>query len=155
MSEPINFDEWMAQQDQAVRSAFDAHVSGLKSALESERDARGKLEKQVKDFGPLQDQLKQAQSQLSQTARKADFYEAIAGRSQNPKLAYLAAVEGQHFTDDGQPDIEGLAGAYPELFALEDGGGRPPGNAGKGTQKKPKTEKPNMDTFIRKVAGVG
>lgn len=150
----MDFEKWMSEQDEETRTAFDGHIAGLKSALDAERDARSKLEKQISTQGDLTQKLETAQSQLTDQTRKAEFYEAAAGAGVNDlKLAFVAAKEGQLFDEGGKPDLAGLAAAHPSLFvSAEPGEAR--GNAGKGTRQNPKAKAETMDTVIRRTAGV-
>lgn len=155
---PPTFDAWLAAQDDGVRGLIDGHTRGLRTALESERGERKGLEKQVRDLASksekdsdAQKRLTEIADQLSETDRRAAFYEAAhtAGVT-NLKLAYTVAVQDEMFDRHGNANLERLKQAYPELFA----GARtttPAGNAGAGTNTQPPAG--GMNAFIRRAAG--
>lgn len=156
-TEALVFDTWIAGQDEAVKQMLGEHTRGLKSALESERDGRKQLEKQLRDLAgkaeagsEAQQQLTQVADQMAEADRKADFYEAAheAGVS-NLKLAYLVAQQEELFDRKGNVDFAALKASYPELF-----GGKPKvkGNAGDGTNNNQPGAR-DMNAFIRTAAG--
>ena len=154
---PPTFDAWLSGQDDGVKGLIDGHVKGLRTALESERGERKNLEKQVRDLAKASDKDSDAQKrlteiadQLSETDRRAGFYEsAHAAGVTNLKLAYTVAVQDEMFDRHGNANMERLKQAYPELF----GGARqttPAGNAGAGHNTQPAG---GMNDFIRRAAG--
>lgn len=133
---PVNFDEWYKARPENERSLIDSHVSGLKSALDSERESAKTLRKQLKEIaataeGDAKKQIEKINADLEATASKAAFYEAAHGAGvKNLKLAYIAAKDLQLIRSDGTCDMEKLKAECPELFAMKttvDAG------AGKGT----------------------
>jgi len=46
---PIEFDTWLAAQADEIRAAYEGHVAGLKSALQSEREQRKEHERAKRD----------------------------------------------------------------------------------------------------------
>ncbi len=154
------FENWLAGQPDQVKTLLDGHVKGLKSALESERDARKGLEKQLRDLAAKVEKGSEAEKSLTGMAdrvaegdRRVDFYEeAHAAGVTNLKLAYTVAVQDEMFDRKGRVNFEEMKKQYPELF-----GGRPAaakGNAGAGTQGGQGT-KGGMNEFIRRSAGRG
>lgn len=156
------FDAWLGQQDEAVRGRIERHTSGLVSALQSEREQRRTLERQMRTLSTqleqgseARTQVEQLSSQLAEQERRATFYEdAVPARVRNPKLAYIAAKEaGLIDGRSGKVNMEGLKQQYPELF--EQKAPPPPGNAGAGTGGQQPAPSPNaqMNQSIRRAAG--
>ncbi len=155
---PPNFDEWLKGQPNEIKTLLDGHTKGLKSALDSEREARKDLEKQVRDLAGKAEKGSEAQTELTKLAdkisesdRRADFFEAAhAAGISNLKLAYTVAVTDEMFDRRGSVNFEMMKQSYPELFA---GAAKPPsGNAGAGrTNNQPPAS--GMNAFIRKAAG--
>ena len=156
--EPLAFDRWIGEQDEAVKTMLDGHTSGLKSALESERENRKKLQKELRELAGKAKEGSEAQTQLTAMAdrieaadMKADFYEeAHAAGVSNLKLAFLVAQEEELFDRRGNVNFEQMKKDYPELF-----GGRPKvtaGNAGDGTGGTQPSGQ-DMNSFIRAASG--
>jgi len=55
---PEDFEKWLAAQPDLVRASYQQHVSGLKSALDSERTQRKAIEKAEKDRKAAEDKAK-------------------------------------------------------------------------------------------------
>ena len=155
--ESLQFDAWIKDQPEPVKQLLDARTAGLKSALASERDAHSALEKQVRELAAkatkdsdAQVQLTKLADEMSETNRKAEFYEAAhAAGVANLKLAYLAATQDGLFDKRGGVNFEAMKQTYPELF----GGRKPPeANPGSGTGNQPPTAA-TMNDFIRAAAG--
>lgn len=154
---PLEYDAWLSSQPDEVKTLLDGHTKGLKSALDSEREARKNLEKQARDLAGKAEKGSEAEKQLTELAntiaesdRRGDFYEAAhAAGVSNLKLAYTVAVQDEMFDKRGNVDFEALKKVYPELF-----GGRkaPDGNAGNGTGNNKPAGK-SMNDFIRTAAG--
>jgi hypothetical protein len=157
--QPPTFDAWLATVDDGVKGLIDGHVKGLRTALESERGGRKDLEKQVRDLAKVaekdsdaQKRLTEIADKLSETDRRAAFYEAAhAVGVTNLKLAYTVAVQDEMFDRHGNPNMERLKQAYPELFAGARATVQPAGNAGRGTNQI--TPATGMNVFIRRAAG--
>lgn len=156
--EALNWESWIASQEEPVRNLLESHTSGLKSALVSERENRKKLEKDLRELAGKAEQGSEAQTKLAELAnqmseadRKAEFYEqAHAAGVRNLKLAFMAALQGDLFDKHGRVNFVEMKKEYPELF----GGvaASTVGNAGAGTgSNSPK--KSGMNDFIRKAAG--
>jgi len=150
------FDNWLDEQPDPVKNMLDGHTKGLKSALDSERDARKDLEKQVRDLADKSEKGSEAETKLTQLAdqiseadQKADFYEAAhAAGVTNLKLAYLVATQDELFDRKGAVNFSSMKDSYPELFG---GTKLPDGDAGSGRNGQPDAK--NMNDFIRKSAG--
>lgn len=154
----LTFDGWLANQPDQVKNLLDGHTKGLKNALDSERESRKKLERDLRELAGKAEAGSEAQKQLTGMAdqiteadRRADFYEAAhAAGVSNLKLAYMVASADNLFDRKGNPDLEALKSAYPELF-----GGKPKvssGNAGSGTSDNKKPSR-TMNDFIRVASG--
>lgn len=153
----LTFETWLGKQDEKVKGLLDGHTKGLKTALETERETRKSLEKQVRDLATKAQAGSDAQKQLTELAdkiaegdRRADFYDAAhkAGVT-NLKLAYTVAVTDDLFDKKGNVDFGKLKTAYPELFGVKKA---PAGNAGDGTDGSTNTAI-DMNARIRRVAG--
>lgn len=139
------------------RTAYEAHTKGLKTALDSERQAHKDLEKQVREAadkakGEAKAELDRLAQQLESANRQADFYKE-AGSPEigcaSPELAYLAAEKDGLFDRRGAVNWVTLKERYPVLFTQQQPAR---GNAGSGTQTPP-TPAQDMNTWIRRAAG--
>ena len=153
--QPLTFDSWFESQPEEIKGLVDSSVSGLKSALESERNERKSLAKQLSELkgkaekgSELEQQLNTLSSQLEAQAAKATFYESAPADVANMKLAWMAAQDG-HTDKKGNVDWQSLRTAYPELFRKQT---TPPANAGNGRGQEGGNQ-PNMNSFIRQAAG--
>jgi hypothetical protein len=136
------FEGWLDAQPEEVKSKvktlYEAHTSGLQSALKSEREARGKAEKDLRELAKKQEKgseleaaLTKQADQLAALERQAAFQDkAHAAGVRNLKLAYLAASQAELVDAKGNCDFGKLKTEYPELFAAPP---PPDGNAGNGT----------------------
>jgi len=165
------FDDFAAKLDETTRTALTAHIenssSGLKNALNAERDQRKALEKQIGELrakaekgSELEKQLESMQNSIRDGGMQTAFYEAAsAAGCRNIKLAWAAAQldRDTYFKRDNTPDIEAVKAAFPELFAAPapnaetrtNGGAGSNGGAGGGSNN------PNqqINDAIRKAAG--
>lgn len=153
----LTFDAWFEKQDPTIKGLLDGHTKGLRSALETERENRKGLEKQVRDLAAKAEKGSDAEKQLTGFAdklaeadRKADFYDAAhkAGVT-NLKLAYITAVTDDLFDKKGSVNFETMKKAYPELFGTKK---TPAGNAGDGTEGGTNVAA-DMNARIRRQAG--
>lgn len=161
----MKFSEWLAEQDDDVQDMITSHVSGLTSALDSERRDRKALQKQMKNLSAeaesgseMQKQLDRMSADLAASNGRSSFYEAANGAGvKNLRLAHIAATETGLIDDDGVVNMDGLKESYPELFVSESPGTPmvPRGNAGDGAGGgTPPAKKADMDTLIRSSAGI-
>lgn len=139
------YDEWFKGLDEATQKGlsghFDETTKGLKSALESERASVRELNKQLKELtskaekgSELERQLTEISGRLTESEQRAAFYDAaVAAGCVNPRLAYLAAKDGGLFLQNGQPNIEAVKQAHPQLFEKPVTGAG--GGAGSGTNQ--------------------
>ena len=155
-----SWDDFLSGQPTEVKTLFDGHISGLKSALQSERDQRETLARQVKDLAKTQKDGSEARTALDDISKKleaaelqASFYEEAVRPEigcSNLRLEYLALQSGD-FVKRGKVDWAGLKEAYPELFAKAEQR-TPPGRAGNGTGA-PSAPPIDMNAMIRRAAG--
>lgn len=149
------FDEFLATLDDGVKELYEAHTSGLKTALDRERANTRSLADQLKSLQPkaekgseLEKELSETLTRLEQAERKTVFLEEAVKPEigcVNPKVAYALATSEEYFDDKGQPDWKQLKETAPELFRTT-----PVTNAG--TRKKPASTDINAE--IRRKAGV-
>lgn len=156
----FNFETWLREQPEQVRTGYETHTSGLKSALDKERDERKEFTRQLRELSSKAEEGSEAKkalgemsSKLEQAEQRAAFYEE-AGKPEigcsNPKAAFLVASAEGLFSKRGEPDWTAIKAAAPELFARKVA----PGNAGNGTQAPPVTQG-DMNTWIRSAAKGG
>lgn len=127
------FEEYLESADEDVRELYTEHTSGLKSALEKEREERKELSKQLQGLQSkaekgseletkLQktiEELEQKEQQYQQTQKRIRFVEQ-AGTSDvgciNAKAAWAIAVTDDLFDRNDDPDWEAIKKSAPELF---------------------------------------
>lgn len=56
---PLDYEKWLASQDETTKKLLDSHLGGLKSALDKEREDRKKLEKAQREAAKDQDEAEQ------------------------------------------------------------------------------------------------
>ncbi len=132
--------------------------SGLKTALDSERDARKDAEKDLRAVAKDLEEGSEAQKKVltladdvAEGTKKADFYEDAhkAGVS-NLKLAFLVATDEGLFDKRGNANFDKLKEGFPELFGKKR---VVDPNAGDGTDTLPDGQKKGMNEYIRDAAG--
>ena len=151
------YDDWLNNQSDEVKTLIEENVSGLKSALGSERDARGKTEKQLRSAakeaeGTAKEKLEKMADDLKSADEKADFFIAaqVAGVT-NLKYAHIVATQEELFDRRGNVNFEKMKTDFPELF-----GEKPKvlkGHGGSG--QTPPDAKEDMNAFIRRKAAGG
>jgi hypothetical protein len=151
------WEDWHKGLSDEDKGLIEAHTSGLKSALDSERTSKKDLEKQIRDLAAkaekgseFEKQLTETADKLSSSTKRADFYEiAHAAGVKNLKLAWITASADDLFKRDGSPDLDALKKAYPELFSstttTNAGAGSGAGQGGQGGD--------SMNDRIRSAAG--
>jgi hypothetical protein len=153
-TENVTFEGWLEKQDETVKGLLTSHTTGLKSALDSERKARGDAEKQIRELAKKAEKGSESEASLTKMADQLKaletqtgfFDKAHAAGVRNLRLAYLAASQAGLVSDRGECDFSKLRTEYPELFVSA-----PPANAGSGTQAPP--TKTSMNDQIRRAAG--
>ena len=158
---PASWDDFLASAPEPIRNLYTAQTSGLRSALDSERDQRKALAKQLKEAtskmeegSDARQQMEQISAQLEAQTQRADFYEEVARPEigcVNAKLAYIAAQSDGLIDGHGRVDWDAMRDSYPELFRQNQKA--PAGNAGSGTQSPP-PQSVSIDDMIRRKAGI-
>lgn len=132
--------------------------SGLKTALDTERDARKTAETDLRSVAKKLEKGSEAQKEVLKLAddvaegsRKSDFYEdAHKAGVTNLKLAFLVATDEGLFDKRGNANFDKLKESFPELFGKKR---VVDPNAGEGTGTLPDGQKKDMNAFIRGAAG--
>lgn len=164
---PATWEAWQAtlapEHRALIDQHFDTRTQGLKSALESEREGKKAMEKQLRDAAAkaeagsaaqaeltkLADEVQSSSARLEEATRRAVAYEVLASAGcSNVKLAYLAAVDADAFAKDGRVDVETLRKSMPELFRAGQRGDAGEGNGQPGAGA-------DMNRLIRAAAGRG
>ncbi len=155
---PLKWDTFHGSLPEVAQKLIADHESGLRTALVTERDARGDLEKDLKNVAGELEKGSDAQKEVLKLAdkvaagdRKADFYEDAhkAGVS-NLKLAYHVAKTDDLFDKRGNVNFEKMKDAYPELFGKKK---VPDGSGGDGTGGGHPGKKQTMNDAIRAMSG--
>ena len=159
VTQPIKFAEWLASQDEAVKTAYEEHITGLKATVKATRDERDGLAKQIKDLLPkaekgseLEKSLTEFGAKLEAAEQRASFFEDAVRPGidcRNPRVAYALAVADNLFDRKGAPDWTTLKAAAPELF----GKITPPGNAGNGAGGAPPKNSDMNAAILRAARG--
>lgn len=155
-SSDLTFDKWIEAQDATVKGLLDGHTKGLKNALDAERETRKALSKQVNDLAAKAEKGSDAEKRLSELSTQLELSERRASFAEdaqregvsNAKALFTLAMAGEFFDKKGNANFAALKSEYPEFFAKP----TPKGNAGNGTDKKPKTGG-GMNDFIRASTG--
>ena len=118
---PVDFDSWLGGQDEAVKGLVNGRLTNLASALETERNDRKELQRQLTSLQKignpteLKSELEKVQASLTAQEERNAFNEAAHAQGvTNLRLAYLAAKDAQLL---GKKTLwDDLKGANPELF---------------------------------------
>lgn len=151
----VSFENWLKEQPDDVQTMIAGHISGLTSALKSEREARSKFEKdltaatkQLEEGSTIKQELEKIRAASAASSSKATFYEKAHGAgAKNLRLLHLAAQEAGAIREDGSADFEALKKDFSELFGGSAGPG--PSNAGSGNRGGDPEKKTSMDDLIR------
>ena len=152
---PDTFDAYLDKQDGKVKELYEKHTSGLRSALEKERDEKKDLSRQLKDLLPKAEKGSELEKQLSETLGKFEAAERRASFAEdaikpeigcvNIKAAFALAIADNLFDRQGKPNWAEIKHVAPELFRKA---GSTDGGAGG------RTEPTNdINSAIRKAAG--
>lgn len=131
----LTFETWHGSLPDDHKGLVDSHVSGLKSALERQKESNQELRKQLQEALASKEandtqKIADIQGRLEESDRKGKFYEsAIEAGVKNVRLAYIAAKEDGLILKDGRVDADKLRASYPEFFAA-----KPPTNVSQGTR---------------------
>ena len=155
---PLEWDAFHGSLSKEAQKLISDHESGLKTALNTERDARSdaeadlrKVAKDLKEGGEAQKKVLKLADDVAAGNQKADFYDDAhkAGVS-NLKLAFVVTKEEGLFDKRGNANFDKLKEIYPELFGKKK---IPDGTAGDGTGSGPPSKKKDMNAAIRAMAG--
>lgn len=154
----LDWETWHGALPKNIQTLIADHESGLKTALGSEREARGKAEKDLRAVAKKLEEGSEAQKEVLKLAdavavgnTKADFYEdAHAAGVSNLKLAYHVATTEDLFDKRGNVDFEKMKTDFPELFTKPPR--KPKGGAGDGAGDE-LGQKAGMSAWIRNQAG--
>lgn len=162
---PETWDAWLASRPEAERTVvtklYESQTTGLRSALQSERDGRKALETQIRELqksaekgSASETKLTEMVTQLEAANRRADFLEAAV----KPEVG-LADLEAAWVLVNAKPDdyltkrgidFALLKERHPGLFRAPTP--TPRGNAGSGTGNSTPSGA-TMNDFIRRAAG--
>lgn len=155
-AETTSFESFYGGLDETAKGLIDGHITGLRSALDSERQQRNGLAKQIKELAAkaekgseLEKQLTDASAKLELAERRATFYEDAAQPQigcTNAKLAFILAQTENLFDRQGRPDWAAIKSTAPELFRSSVGSA----DGGAGGQKRTALD---MNAAIRRAAG--
>ena len=125
-NQPEDFEAWLEKQDDKVKELYKTHTSGLKSALEKERDEKKMLSGQLKELLPKAEKGSELEIKLSETLTKMEAAEKRASFVEqaikpeigcvNVKAAYALALADDLFDKNGKPDWNSIKQTAPELF---------------------------------------
>lgn len=152
---PQTWEDVLAGLPEPAQALFGEHIQGLRTALDSEREQRKEMSKQLQKTSQqlekgseVRQDLENLAAKLDEVERRAAFYEEAAAQGvSNPRLAYIAAMESELFDKRGQALWERLKDQFPELFRPHRAA--PPANAGAGGQPAAGFD---MDRAIRQAA---
>lgn len=154
----LTYENFMSQQTKEVQALVTGNVTGLKSALESERENRKGVEAQLRTLaeqleGDHKEAIENMANQLDEVTLQNDFYEdAIAEGVNNPKLAFVVAREYKLIDRKGRVNWNQMRVDFSELFGILPKGSK--GGAGAGLNQEPESAQ-TMNTLMRKAVGRG
>lgn len=159
--EDFDFDGWFDKQPAHIQKGYEKRTQGLHSALQSEREQRKELAKELKKLGSEATDATEAKKALGEIStrlevaeQRAAFYEDASKPEigcTNIKTAFLVAQAEGLFKRTGEPDWPAIKATAPELFGSRK---TPAGNAGSGNGSPPAT-KGGMNEWIRQAARGG
>lgn len=162
---PETWESWLASRPDSERSTitalYESKTTGLRSALQNEREGRSTLEKQIRDLQKSAEKGSENERKLTEMVgaletanRRSEFLEEAIkpeiGLS-DVKAAWIIiqASPDDYITKRGV-DFALLKERHPSLFKTVPQ--TPRGNAGSGTTNDAPSGA-NMNDFIRKAAG--
>lgn len=124
---PQTYEEFIASLPDDHRTLIEANTTNLRNALKSERDAKSKLEKDLRSLSSQLEGNKDAQATVNKLAddvaaerQRADFYaEAHAEGVEDLELAYLAAQRKGLIDGKGRVNWPELRKNHASLFRTE------------------------------------
>jgi hypothetical protein len=153
----LTYDSWLAQQPDDIKGLVESNITGLRSALHSERQQRQQLAEQLREAakgatGEAKVALDKMGADLEAAQRRADFFEEAARPEvgcTNPRLAFLAAEQAGLIDKRGRVDWDTMRQQYPELFR-QAGATRGSADGGAGGARGATG---SMNDYIRRFAG--
>ncbi len=161
---PETLAAWLERLPEAERASvawlFETETQGLRSALKAEREARGGLEKRLRELTREVEasapaaaaQLEALAGDLAAAQRRVAFYEGAPADLWNSRLGWLAAQELGAFDAEGRVEWDALREAFPELFGGVHGRVSRAG-AGAGAGSGDHSMGVDMNAAIRRAAG--
>jgi len=157
-AQELDWETWHAAQPDETKELLSKWEHGLKTALDTERDARKSAEKDLRDVAKKLEEGSEAQNevlkladQVASSNTQVDFYEeAHKAGVTNLKLAYHVATTEGLIDKRGNVDFEEMKKDFPELFGRKKVTDT---SAGDGTGSTPGGGKRGMNEFIRSQAG--
>lgn len=157
---PPTFESWLATAPDDVKALYEAHTNGLRSALNSERESKRELERQLREMRDKAEKGSEAETRLNEMVsaletanRRADFV-IEAAKPENGvadiEAAWLIvnAKADTFFDRKGNVNFALLKQQHPMLFRAAKA---PPGNAGSGVGQE--GGKQDINDWIRSAAG--
>lgn len=155
----LTYDSLIARLTDDEKAVLTEHTKGLRSALGSEREAKGKLERDLRDLSKQLEGNKDAQAKVDALANdvgkerlRGDFYEEAHNQGvDNLKLAFMAAQQDGLIDDRGRVNWAQLKKDYPQLYRQEpEPKVQIKGNGGEGSRNAGQQRQPSsMTDWIR------
>lgn len=161
------FADWdaLVKAHPEAESLYEGRTSGLKSALDKERDKAAEATKELRKLARDADEKTAAalnkladekDAEIEQARRESAFYrEAAASGVPGDKLAraWLICKNGDYFTKRGDPDIVAMKTELPELFQAP--ASPPPRVAAGAGASQPPAPAADFNTNFRRLVGSG
>ncbi|HEX9329583.1 MAG TPA: hypothetical protein VF915_23850, partial [Reyranella sp.] len=161
------FEALMESLSDGHRALIEKHISGLRTALETERGDRKAAQKAIRSVQTELEQLKAGNVQVKELELRAaeaeaaaTFFEEAAAynvKRGSMRLAFLAAQDGHFFGDDGGVQWDALQARFPDLFEGSNDRPAPDGALRETTGKTPTvgSERPAPAPRTSASAGAG
>lgn len=152
--EKTEFESFLESQPKEIQEKYETHVKGLKTALQSERDAHQTFERQLREVTGKLEATSQTRQELERLTQERDakinfFNKAHELGISDLELAFLAANSAKLISDSG-PDFTKLKELHPQLFTTKV---VTSGDAGKGRESVVReTSNSIINTRLRNAA---
>lgn len=130
-----SFDAFVEGLDEPLKELYNSHISGLKNALEGEKENRRKLSEQVKALAPKVEKGSELEQKLAETVKQLEEMEQRSKEANrrayfaedairpgvgctNVRVAYALAVSENLFDAEDKPKWAELKKLAPELFKV-------------------------------------
>lgn len=162
-TEQVTYEDWIKTQPETVKSLLEQHTTGLRSALQNERQTAKEREKQIRTLSSQAEKGSQLETDLNKIAddlakadQRAEFYEdAHTAGITNLRLAWMVAQQDGLFDRKGNADFTALKRDYPELFGRTKAATGSTRVSANGGETNDGATGGNMNAFIRQSAGRG